>query len=499
MLPLLERASQHGELPAITDQEGTYTYRELLVAAQQISAHLLRDIDDLEEAAVAFMVPPGLDYAAVQWGIWQAGGVALPLCISHPPPELEYVIKDSDTQVVIAHPNYHDVLHPITTTQNIPLHLTSEIDRSERSSFPRLNVDRRAMILYTSGTTGKPRGVVSTHHNITIQITTLVEAWQWTQNDRILHVLPLHHTHGIVNALLCALWAGANCEFLPGFEAVEVWDRFINKDFTLFMAVPTIYSKLTSRWEKASPQERDRMSKSCSKLRLMVSGSAALPIDMFEKWHHISGHRLLERYGMTEIGMALSNPLQGERRPGSVGLPLPGVQVRLTDESNQVITAANQMGEIQVKGPGIFKEYLGRPEATKKAFLDGWFRTGDEAKLENGYYRILGRSSVDIIKTGGHKISALEIEEVFRTHPLIEECAVVGIPDEEWGERVCSALILGSDVSSVPDDLRRWGKERLAPYKVPTEFLTVTEFPRNAMGKVIKPTIRGWFQSHRSG
>ena len=495
MLPLLERADQHDELPAIIDQKHSHSYRDLLFSAQEIASRLLSDTDDLGEAAVAFMVPPGSEYAAVQWGIWQAGGVALPLCVSHPPPELEYVIADSNSQVVVAHPDFKDVLLPITTSRKVPLHLTSDIPSSGRSSFPDVNINRRAMILYTSGTTGKPRGVVSTHHNLTTQITTLIKAWQWTQNDHILHVLPLHHTHGIVNALLCALWEGATCEFLPRFDAAQVWDRFIRSDLTLFMAVPTIYSQLISAWEQATEQERREMSKACAKLRLMVSGSAALPIDVFEKWQQISGHRLLERYGMTEIGMALGNPLQGERRPGSVGLPLPEVEIRLTDESGQVITTDNQAGEIQVRGPGVFKEYLGRSEATQKAFQDGWFRTGDEAIVENGYYRILGRSSIDIIKTGGHKVSALEIEEVFRTHPLIEECAVVGIADEEWGERVCAAIILGPEASALPDDLRSWGKERLAPYKVPTHFVRAAEFPRNTMGKVIKPVIRGWFQS----
>jgi malonyl-CoA/methylmalonyl-CoA synthetase len=497
MLPLLERADEHDELPAIIDQNGTHTYRDLMISARRVSSCLLGDMDDLREAPVAFMVPPGFQYAAVQWGIWQAGGVALPLCVSHPPPELEYVVENSNARVVMAHPDFKSSLLPITTSRNIPLRLTSEIRPSERSSFPDFNLSRRAMILYTSGTTGKPRGVVSTHHNLTAQITTLVGAWQWSQNDRILHVLPLHHTHGIVNALLCALWAGATCEILPHFDATEVWNRFIRGNVTLFMAVPTIYSKLIASWEGATEQERHKMSTASGKLRLMVSGSAALPVNMFEKWEQISGQPLLERYGMTEIGMALSNPLHGERRPGSVGLPLPEVEVRLTDSSDQVITEENQSGEIQVRSAGVFKEYLGQPGAAQKAFQDDWFRTGDEAIVENGYYRILGRSSIDIIKTGGHKVSALEIEEVLRTHPLIEECAVVGIADEEWGERVCAAIILGPNTSPSADDLRRWGKERLAPYKVPTEFVMATEFPRNVMGKVIKPAIKSWFQSQR--
>ena len=498
MLPLLARAGEHDERPAIIDDKGTHTYRDLLMAAREIASCLLSDTDDLEEAPVAFMVPPGFEYVAVQWGIWQAGGVALPLCISHPSPELEYVIGDSKAQVVIAHPDFKDALRPIANSRSIPLHLTSEMHRPESASLPRLKLTRSALILYTSGTTGKPRGVTCTHHNLTAQITTLIEAWQWTPDDRILHVLPLHHTHGIVNALLCALWAGATCEMLPRFDAPEVWDRFIHSELTLFMAVPTIYSKLVAAWGKAPEKERQKMSRSCARLRLMVSGSAALPIDVFEKWEQISSHRLLERYGMTEFGMALSNPLEGERRAGFVGLPLPQVEVRLTDASGRVLTQENQAGEIQVRSEGVFQGYLGKPEATKQAFQDGWFRTGDEGIVENGYYRILGRSSIDIIKTGGHKISALEIEEVFRTHPLINECAVVGIADEEWGERVCAAVIPDSDASLFPEELRRWGKERLAPYKNPTEWMMVTELPRNAMGKVIKPAIKKWFQSRGS-
>jgi len=499
MLPLLARAGEHDERPAIIDQNGTHSYRDLLFASRNVASCLLGDTHDLEEAPVAFMVPAGFEYAAVQWGIWQAGGVAVPLCVSHPSPELEYVVGDSKAQVVIAHPDFENALRPIAKARNILFHLTSDVPRSEIPSLPYLKLTRDALILYTSGTTGKPRGVVCTHHNLTAQITTLIEAWKWTPDDRILHVLPLHHTHGIVNALLCPLWAGATCEILPRFDATKVWERFVHSDFTLFMAVPTIYSKLISGWEKAPEKERRKMSRACARLRLMVSGSAALPIDMFKKWEQISSHRLLERYGMTEIGMALSNPLEGERRAGFVGLPLPGVEVRLTDSSGQVLTQEHQAGEIQVRSEGVFQDYLGQPEATRQAFQDSWFRTGDEAIVENGYYRILGRSSVDIIKTGGHKVSALEIEETFRTHPLIQECAVVGIEDEEWGERVCAAAIPGPGASLSPDELRRWGKERLAPYKNPSDWVIVTEFPRNTMGKVIKPAIRSWFQSPGSG
>ena len=350
------------------------------------------------------------------------------------------------------------------------------------------------MILYASGTTSKPKGVVISHRNILAQIASLIDAWEWTADDHVLHVLPLHHTHGIVNVLLCALWAGAACEMLPQFDAETVWSRFVHSDLTLFMAVPTIYIKLIAAWEKAPREEQQVLSKACSKMRLMVSGSAALPAAVFERWKAISGHTLLERYGMTEVGMALSNPLHGERRPGFVGMPLPGVAVRLVDQSARTIEDEGQPGEIQVSGPNVFLEYMGKPEATARAFRKDWFSTGDEAVVEKGSYRILGRRSVDIIKTGGDKVSALEIEEVLRTHPTIQECAVVGVRDQEWGERVCAAVILRPNGSLSLGSLRNWAKERLAKPKVPAQLLLLDALPRNVMGKVNKPELSKLFE-----
>ena len=348
------------------------------------------------------------------------------------------------------------------------------------------------MIIYTSGTTNRPKGVVSLHTTIQAQMTSLVEAWGWTADDHILHVLPLHHIHGIVNVLGCALWSGAVCDMLPAFDANTVWDRIERGGLSLFMAVPTIYARLVQAWNAAPPDRRQSLTKACAGLRLMVSGSAALPVQTLEEWEDISGHRLLERYGMTEIGMALSNPLHGERRPGYVGTPLPGVDLRLVDEDNQPATPGSP-GEIQVQGPCVFTEYWGKPEATAAEFVDGWFKTGDIAVLEDGAYRILGRNSVDIIKTGGFKVSALEVEDVLREHPDIAECAVVAMEDLEWGERVCAALVLARDGALTLEQLRDWSRERLAPYKMPSRMIEVGELPRNAMGKVVKPDLTKLF------
>jgi malonyl-CoA/methylmalonyl-CoA synthetase len=225
----------------------------------------------------------------------------------------------------------------------------------------------------------------------------------------------------------------------------------------------------------------------------MMSGSAALPVQTLERWREITGHTLLERYGMTELGMALSNPLTGERRPGYVGQPLPGVDVRLVDEDGHDV-AEGTPGELEVRGPAVCLEYWQRPDESRDAFRDGWFRTGDVAVRENGSFRLLGRSNVDIIKTGGFKVSALEIEEILRTHPAIAECAVVGVHDEDWGERVSAAVELRNGASLSLDELQQWAKVQLAPYKVPRALQAVPALPRNAMGKVVKPEVAGLFK-----
>ncbi len=456
-----------------------------------MSQRLLDGSADLEEARIAFLMSPGFDYVATQWGIWRAGGIAVPLALMYPRAELEYVLDDTQAATVVVHPELRERVEPLTRSRSIRLIENSSLAGAPTAPDLEIDASRRAMILYTSGTTSRPKGVVTNHATIQAQVESLVEAWEWSPNDHILNVLPMHHIHGIINVLSCALWSGAMCEFLTPFDANRVLDRFVDGDLSLFMAVPTIYSKLISAWEQLDADRQQAVSEGCQHMRLMVSGSAALPVSTLERWQEVSGHILLERYGMTEIGMGLSNPLHGDRMPAHVGHPLPGVEARRSDESGQVVTDNSMPGEIEVRGDTVFHEYWNRPDATSDAFRDGWFRTGDVAVVEDGAYRILGRNSVDIIKTGGYKVSALEIEEVLRTHPLIRECAVIGIRDDEWGERVAAAIVTDTENAGLElDALREWARELLAPYKLPTRLQVVESLPRNAMGKVQKPEIR---------
>jgi malonyl-CoA/methylmalonyl-CoA synthetase len=489
--------------PTVVAPDGTYEAAELEEAACKVASGLLRIAgrESLAEARIAFCVPPSFAHLAVQRGIWTARGIAVPLAVSHPPAELDYVIRDTGAAVVVGDAAMAESLAPLAQAAGARFTTSADSLNSAGPGAAGLKPRGhgsdgagRALILYTSGTTARPKGVVTTHANLAAQIDSLVRAWEWTSNDHTLLVLPLHHVHGIVNVVGCALASGATLEILSRFDAETTWARLASGEITVFTAVPTIYRRLIQCWDAAPPERRRAWSEGSSRARLMMSGSAALPVATLERWREITGQTLLERYGMTEIGMALSNPLHGPRHPGRVGTPLPGVEVRLVDEHGAP-AAEGTAGELEVRGPGVFLEYWQRPEETARAFRDGWFRTGDVASVEGGVHRLLGRTSVDIIKTGGYKVSALEIEEVVREHPAVADCAVVSVPDPDWGERVCAAVELRAQASLCLAELQGWSRSRLAPYKVPRDLRCVPALPRNAMGKVIKPEVGKLFQA----
>ena len=491
MIELIERAGRFRDRVAVRSDGIDYSYRQLLEISGNIALQLLDREEDLNESRIAFLVPAGFDYVCIQWGIWRAGGIAVPLCEKHPAESLQYVIDDARVSGVIYSGEFESLISPL---RNLPEGgvFRSEEFTQQQGRLPDITPDRRAMILYTSGTTGSPKGVVSTHLNIQTQITSLTTSWEWEPGDHVLNVLPLHHVHGIINVLSCALWSGACCEFLPRFDAGKVFGIFSRGEVNVFMAVPTIYFKLIAHWKQLPGEEQRRVSESMKRFRLMVSGSAALPVSVFEEWEKISGHVLLERYGMTEMGMAISNPYRGERKPGFIGQPLPGVEIRLADERNVAVDPGTP-GEIQIKGANVFKEYWNKPAETADAFTpDGWFRSGDIAVFEEGSYKILGRNSVDIIKSGGYKISALEIEEVLRTNPGIRDCAVVGIPDLEWGEVIGASLVPESAELDI-EALKAWLLEKLPSYKVPRKYLIQDDLPRNVLGKVTKHELKSVF------
>ena len=490
MLGIFKNAERYADRVALRDETGSYTYKDIVKASNKTASALIGDYSDLKEQRIGFLIPPSFEYISILWGIWKAGGIGIPLSLSATESELMHYLEDSKVSLLISGKEGSEKLKKLSIDLEIPLITTDNLQGNEEVTLPKIGVERRAMILYTSGTTNKPKGVVSTHGNIEAQISSLVNAWEWNENDEIPLILPLHHIHGIINSLSCPLWIGAKVDILGAFEVEKVVKAVCENDYTVFTAVPTIYFSLIDKLEGMNKKELDLTKEKFKAMRLMMSGSAALAPEIHKKWNELTGQALLERYGMTEIGMALSNPLNGEKRPGSVGQALPKVEVCLM-EDNKVITEENIPGEVMIKGPQVFLEYWNQERTTEDSFFEGWFKTGDVAELVDGYYKILGRDSVDIIKSGGYKISALEIEDVLLRHPKIKECAVVGIADKKWGELVAVALCSSENLTL--EEIQTWSLDFLSDYKTPRNLKIFEELPKNAMGKVVKTEIKKLF------
>jgi malonyl-CoA/methylmalonyl-CoA synthetase len=367
-----------------------------------------------------------------------------------------------------------EIAHIVSDAEPAAVLRTTELTE-EAQSFPdtrpgtSLDGDTPAGIIYTSGTTGTSKGAVLTHNNFAANAVNLLACWQITAADRLLLALPLFHVHGLGNGLHCWLMSGCRMRLLERFERQTAAPTFLDFRPTLFFGVPTIYTRLLE-----IPEDQAR--EIGRSMRLFVSGSAPLAPQVFEEFHTRFGHDILERYGMSETLMNISNPYLGERRPGTVGFPLPGVSVRLVD------------GEVQLKGPNIFPGYWRREEATRAAFDDGWFRTGDMATISpDGYYTLSGRKS-DLIISGGFNVYPREIEEFLEEQPEVAEAAVVGVPDAARGELPVAFVVLKSAIDA--DTLDGRCRNVLASFKIPREFRMVESLPRNALGKVQKHLLK---------
>ncbi|CAN6925810.1 unnamed protein product [Brassica oleracea] len=430
----------------------------------------------------------------------------------YPEAELLYVMNNSDISVLLSTEDHSKTMKTIAAKSDARFHLippvvnsTSEtithnqfqddsfegedkllgkIAATTHSSVTVLSVstshhflkvcaDDPALIVYT---------IVHTHKSINSQVIMLTEAWEYTAADHFLHCLPLHHVHGLFNALFAPLYTRSSVEFLPKFSVSEIWRRWresyplndekTNDSITVFTGVPTMYTRLIQGYEAMDQETKESSAFAAQKLRLMMSGSSALPRPVMHQWESITGHRLLERYGMTEFVMAISNPLRGARKAGTVGKPLPGVEAKIERDEND----ADGVGEICIKSPSLFKEYWNLPQVTKESFTeDGYFKTGDAGRVdEDGHYVILGRTSADIMKVGGYKLSALEIESTLLEHPTVAECCVLGLPDKDYGEAVTAIIVAESgakrkrEEESKPvmtlDELCGWAKDKLAPW-----------------------------------
>jgi malonyl-CoA/methylmalonyl-CoA synthetase len=440
---------------------------------------------------VAVQVEKSHENVALYLGALQAGAIYLPLNTGYTKDELTYFLGDAEPRVVVGDPKGADRLGPVAGAKGAVFltldeagegSMAAAADTADASGeIAEAGPNDTAAILYTSGTTGRSKGAMLTHDNLWSNAKALIDAWGFTGDDVLIHALPLYHTHGLFVALDMALATGARCILLPKFDADEVLD--LMPEATVLMGVPTFYTRLL-----ASPRLTPGAT---AHMRLFVSGSAPLLAETHEAFTARTGHAILERYGMTETCMNTTNPLHGERRPGSVGMPLPGVAIRVVDESGAPVLPGD-IGMIEVRGPNVFKGYWRQPEKTKAEFrADGFFITGDLGTVsEDGYLSIVGRGK-DLIISGGFNVYPKEVEDVLNDLEGIAESAVIGVPHPDFGEAVVAVVVPAGGGPPVDEAaVIAATREKLAAFKRPKRVIVVDTLPRNTMGKVQKNHLR---------
>ena len=437
-------------------------------------------------------------------GHYRSGVIHVPINTRYRAEEAGHILRDSGARAVLFQPRSEQE-KVLAEVRDVPAlehriairSVAEQFEAVSRFPFPVSRPDSRpdsglpsdsdvAVLVYTSGTTGKSKGAALTFRALVDNTLALTSGWRFSSADRLALALPLFHVHGLSIGIHGALLHGMTILLSPRFDAEEIVRQFARERATVFMGVPTMYVRLLDLLAA-----RPEAAATLSRARLFTSGSAPLPAADFAAFERATGHRILERYGMTETLFTLTNPYDGERRPGTVGRPVEGCEVRIANDSGDE-AAADEPGEILVRSNGQMAEYWGRADETRASYRDGWFVTGDVAQRDrDGYVRIIGRKSVDVIKSGGFKISAREIEDVIATHPGVREVSVVGTPDRIWGERIVAAVVLRgeADPGAVPAEVVDLCARSLADYKRPREVRVLAELPRNALGKVQKHRI----------
>ncbi|WP_101952599.1 acyl-CoA synthetase [Mycobacterium sp. 3519A] len=442
--------------------DGATLSRSDLVGAATSVAERVADAD-----RVAVLATPSATTVLAVAGCLIAGVPVVPVPADVGAAERSHMLADSGAQVWLGEkPAEADGL----------AHIPVRLHARSWHRYPEPHPDTTALIIYTSGTTGPPKGVVLSRRAVAADIDMLAEAWQWTADDTLVHGLPMYHVHGLVLGLIGSLRIG-NRFLHTGRPTPEAYAQ---AGGSMYFGVPTVWTRIVADESAA---------RALSSARLLVSGSAPLPVPVFDKLAELTGHRPVERYGATESLITLSTRIDGERRPGSVGLPLTGVQTRLVDEHGEAVPHDGKtIGRLQIQSPTMFDGYLNKPEATAEAYDADWYRTGDVAVIdEAGMHRIVGRESVDLIKTGGFRVGAGEIETVLLGHPGVAEVAVVGVPDDDLGQRIVAFVVGDAD----PQALIDYVAQQLSVHKRPREVRLVDSLPRNAMGKVLKKELTG--------
>jgi fatty acid CoA ligase FadD36 len=446
--------------------DGTALSREeLRAAAGAVAARIVG------APALAVLARPGIETVVATVAGVLAGVPVVPVPPDAGPKERAHILRDSGAPLLAVSAADRD-----TEAYGAALLTVDPAERGQAPAEPS-DADGTAFVLYTSGTTGAPKGVVLSRRAVAAGLDALADAWAWTPEDTLVHGLPLFHVHGLILGALGPLRTGGRLRHTGRPTPAA----YAAAGGTLYFGVPTVWSRVAADEPAA---------KALASARLLVSGSAPLPVPVFERLRELSGHAPIERYGMTETLITLSTRADGERRPGSVGVPVAGVRTRLVSETGEEVPHdAESLGELQVSGPTLSDGYLGRPDADAETrTADGWFRTGDVAVIgPDGFHRIVGRASVDLIKSGGFRIGAGEVEAALRDHPAVRDAAVVGAPDADLGQTIVAFVVPGGAVTG--EQLTAFVAERLSVHKRPRRVVLVDELPRNAMGKVLKQQL----------
>lgn len=479
----------------ITNQGQSFSYADIQLEVARL-ASFITSLGLTPGDRVSVQVEKSPAALCLYLACLRGGFVFHPLNTAYQSSELEYFLGNAEPALLICDESKTDALMPLAEQAGVANVLTlnadgsgSLIEQSRGSSIDFPIVDRAtddmAALLYSSGTTGVPKGIMLSHGNLLSNAQSLVEAWGFTSEDRLLHALPVFHVHGLFVAFGCTLLSGGSMRWLPGFNPKDAV-RYL-PECTVMMGVPTYYTRLLDA-EKFTAD-------TCKNIRLFVSGSAPLLEETFVEFEQRTGHRILERYGMTETNMNTSNPLEGVRKPGTVGLPLPGVEVRIADEDNQSL-AQGEIGNLQVKGPNVFTGYWKMPDKTKEDFTaDGFFNTGDKGQFDaEGYVSIVGRAK-DLVITGGLNVYPKEIELLIDDLPGVKESAIIGVPHTDFGEAVVAVVVPSPGEAVEEANIIAAVKNQLANFKVPKRVIFVEELPRNTMGKVQKKALRDIYGS----
>ncbi|WP_194842517.1 AMP-binding protein [Endozoicomonas sp. OPT23] len=485
-MPFLSQLVGHpADRVAIIDSEGEHTYQALLEHSRKLAGRIREQGE--QYPFIAFLTGRDASFIEVLLAIWLEESAAVPLDPLMSQPEWERRLLDIDVRCLVYSPEKK--AEALLLGQRLGIQLICSSELSEKPSpLIKINPSLNALVLFTSGTSRCARGVIHTFSSLQAQVKSICEAWDWHSHDRMLHILPMSHIHGLVCGLLAPLAAGACCEILPGFKTSDVWEHLAKGQNTLLTAVPAIYHYLVETWEKASPEQQTQWAEGAASLRIAMVGSSQLMPTAYNGWLKITGKALVTRYGLTEAGMVLSQNLDGSSGADTVGKPLYGVSVRLVDDHGNEMDG---QGELEIRSPQLFKGYYGKEDLNQQAFRHGWFRTGDMAMRVGDEYRLLGRRSIDIITSGGYRISALELESILDEHPEIRESAVLGTPCDNLGEAIYACIVPDAQSGHIDiRDINNWLFHQVATYKLPTHMQVVEQLPKTPVGKIDKLRLK---------